>query len=416
MVLFRRFLALLVVLIVPQVVAQPRMHPNMGMVPHTATAEAIPHAQTSSASGDKRFGYGAFNRFTLGRTDYGTIDTGDTPPYAVTNLRVGLSLSYYAGAYIPNRGTSAFDGSLYALTGGPNAGGSVPGLYKLEPDTGIETRVGDADPDFPTFGWTGMAFDITTDRLVALATDCAGTTKLYEAEAPFTLLEFKATLTGSTICPINLMIDGEGRRYSLDVGLTGTNDFIYQIRGDYSTEALPNDAGFDAGFAQGGGHNPEDNLMYLAAIRVNFEPFQGAPEGELRTLDLDGTGQPTGATTLLGPFADDGNIEGNFLSFPFPSTVATEAAVPDGYELSEAYPNPFNPSAVLTLRLTETQHVRATLHDALGRQVAVLHDGVLASGPSHPLRVAASDLPSGSYAVYVVGERFAEVRRVTLVR
>ncbi|MDX1440413.1 MAG: hypothetical protein R3284_10980, partial [Rubricoccaceae bacterium] len=111
------------------------------------------------------FGYGAYNRFAVGMTDFGYVDIDDSPPYDPTPIRANIGLSYYAGSF-------ELSGRLLALTGGPNPGGAVAGLYEIDPDTGQETRLGDADPG-ANFGWTGMAFNRFDLTMYGIATDCA---------------------------------------------------------------------------------------------------------------------------------------------------------------------------------------------------------------------------------------------------
>ena len=66
-----------------------------------------------------------------------------------------------------------------------------------------------------------------------------------------------------------------------------------------------------------------------------------------------------------------------------------------------AGPNPFREATELRVRLGEPQALRATLHDAVGREVGVLYDGTAAS--SVTLRVD-GDLAPGVYVVRVQAE------------
>ena len=84
--------------------------------------------------------------------------------------------------------------------------------------------------------------------------------------------------------------------------------------------------------------------------------------------------------------------------------------------LSEAYPNPFQQVAELALTVREVRHVRAEMFDVLGRRVALLHDGPLEANRAHRLAIDGRDLANGLYLVRVVGERFAETRRVMVAR
>lgn len=102
-----------------------------------------------------------------------------------------------------------------------------------------------------------------------------------------------------------------------------------------------------------------------------------------------------------------------------PAFVANEAQPSASYALSAVYPNPFGvASARATLNLTveRSQTVRVSVYDALGRRVAVLHEGPLAAGQNRQFALDASKLAGGTYFVRVAGETFADVRPMTVVR
>jgi hypothetical protein len=91
-------------------------------------------------------------------------------------------------------------------------------------------------------------------------------------------------------------------------------------------------------------------------------------------------------------------------------------ALPGGYALIEAGPNPFHTMTALTLTVAEAQAVRAEAFDALGRRVAVLHDGPVAAGTPVRLALDGSALPPGVYVVRMTGTTFAATRRLTRVQ
>ncbi|MDX1548783.1 MAG: T9SS type A sorting domain-containing protein, partial [Rhodothermales bacterium] len=61
------------------------------------------------------------------------------------------------------------------------------------------------------------------------------------------------------------------------------------------------------------------------------------------------------------------------------------------------------------------QPIRVAVYDALGREVARLHEGPLAAG-THRLTFDAADLPSGTYLIRAGGGGAVQTRAVTLVR
>lgn len=101
---------------------------------------------------------------------------------------------------------------------------------------------------------------------------------------------------------------------------------------------------------------------------------------------------------------------------PKASVALEEQAIVESYRLSAAYPNPFNPQTQFTLQLPATQAVTVGIYDLLGRQVAQLHNGVLAGQTTHTFTFEASDQPSGMYLIQVVGDTFHQTRMVTLLK
>ena len=90
--------------------------------------------------------------------------------------------------------------------------------------------------------------------------------------------------------------------------------------------------------------------------------------------------------------------------------------IPGSFELSTAYPNPFNPNTLLELTVQRTQHVLVTVVDAAGREVATLYEGEAVSQQPLTLDFRAGHLPSGLYVVKASGELFSAARTVTLLK
>ena len=95
-----------------------------------------------------------------------------------------------------------------------------------------------------------------------------------------------------------------------------------------------------------------------------------------------------------------------------PAEASPEAS---GVGLSAA-PNPLAVSGTVTLALDRVApHATVALYDALGRRVAVLHDGPLAAG-AHTFAVDASRLPAGLYVLRAATPEAAVSRRVVVAR
>lgn len=86
------------------------------------------------------------------------------------------------------------------------------------------------------------------------------------------------------------------------------------------------------------------------------------------------------------------------------------------FRLSAPRPNPFSASTRLELTVDEAADLTVAVFDALGRRVAVLHEGPLRAA-TYTLRVNAADLPPGLYLVRATdGRGNTATRSVALVR
>ena len=78
-------------------------------------------------------------------------------------------------------------------------------------------------------------------------------------------------------------------------------------------------------------------------------------------------------------------------------------------------PNPFNPTTTFAWTLPSPQQVRISVHDGMGREVAVLVDGPMSAG-SHSTVFHAASLPSGSYFLRMRTAGGTLHRRMLLLR
>lgn len=70
--------------------------------------------------------------------------------------------------------------------------------------------------------------------------------------------------------------------------------------------------------------------------------------------------------------------------------------IPTTLELADNYPNPFNPSTVISYTVRSPQNIELTVYDQLGREIQVLASGMKSSG-KHVVQFNASQLSSGVY-------------------
>lgn len=98
-----------------------------------------------------------------------------------------------------------------------------------------------------------------------------------------------------------------------------------------------------------------------------------------------------------------------------PRTSDAESSLPNGFALSQNYPNPFNPTTTISFTLPAEQHIRLTVYNVLGMEVARLVDGRLKAG-SHTVLFAGEHLPSGIYFYRLDGYGFSQSKRMTLLK
>ncbi len=155
--------------------------------------------------------------------------------------------------------------------------------------------------------------------------------------------------------------------------------------------------------SSGGSISPGDD------INVNFTmDATGLDAGavEMTTVTMT-TNAPGGGASI------DIDVTMNVIS-----PVANEAGMdfPGTHLLSEAYPNPFNPTATFSLAVAEPQEVQIALYDVRGRLISMLNEGALSGRTLYTFTIDGANLTSGTYFVRISGETFADNHRITLLK
>lgn len=146
----------------------------------------------------------------------------------------------------------------------------------------------------------------------------------------------------------------------------------------------------------------------------NFDPFLGAPylaadspcidAGDPNPIYSDPE-DPANPDWAIWPSQgglrnDIGFTGGPHAAVPDTDWVAVQPierpVMPPGFTLSEPWPNPFNPTARIAYELAAPSEVRLSVHDLLGRRVAVLADGRQVAG-RHEVLIDGSGWASGLY-------------------
>ncbi len=90
-------------------------------------------------------------------------------------------------------------------------------------------------------------------------------------------------------------------------------------------------------------------------------------------------------------------------------------ALPSAFSLSEAYPNPFNPSTNLRFEVPMSSDLTIAVYNLMGQEVAKLASGRYAAG-SYNVTWQAENMASGMYFIRMNANGFNSVRKVMLLK
>ena len=88
---------------------------------------------------------------------------------------------------------------------------------------------------------------------------------------------------------------------------------------------------------------------------------------------------------------------------------------PAAFSISNAYPNPFNPTTNLTLNMNENGNVSVKVYNVIGQVVDVLVDEYMDAG-TYSLMWDATDAPSGLYLIESTVGSKVENQKVMLLK
>ena len=85
------------------------------------------------------------------------------------------------------------------------------------------------------------------------------------------------------------------------------------------------------------------------------------------------------------------------------------------FELQNCYPNPFNPTTMITFQLSKSSDINLTIYDIAGREVATLFNGEKPAG-IYSLPWNASNSSSGVYFYKITAGNFSQVKKMVLIK
>jgi|GEM_PF-1100888 len=223
-----------------------------------------------------------------------------------------------------------------------------------------------------------------------------------------------------TLTPVGLPIVIPAIGGGFDFNIAGTNNEAFPINvGVWTTVTMP------------------DLTTYGPIINVTNFPFAAGQTIDRDRVQAVPAFAPTGNYTYNGymgiypsmiwdqdsfPFSksatDNGGspVEGWYNwgeAFPGESVIAMN--LPSSYTLSDAYPNPFNPTATIGYTLPQRSLVELTVFDVTGRQVTTLVKGWMDAG-THQATFYADGLASGVYFYRLTANDFTSVKKMILMK
>jgi hypothetical protein len=102
--------------------------------------------------------------------------------------------------------------------------------------------------------------------------------------------------------------------------------------------------------------------------------------------------------------------------FKLPTSVDQNIATPiSNFTLYQNYPNPFNPSTQISYSIAKSEHVTLKVFDLLGKDVAVLFDGIRQAG-QYKVTFDGAALASGVYFYQLQSGNFIETKKLLLMK
>ena len=139
-----------------------------------------------------------------------------------------------------------------------------------------------------------------------------------------------------------------------------------------------------------------------------------ATEGNMTTVIVvtDGMSSLSEIATINGDYAIESALVVDSHGTEVVTTQTTEIA---SFELSAAYPNPFNPTTSMTLALPESGYVSVKIYNIVGQEVATLAQGVMEAN-TYTFSWDASNVSSGVYIVRAEGAGQVATQKLMLVK
>lgn len=107
------------------------------------------------------------------------------------------------------------------------------------------------------------------------------------------------------------------------------------------------------------------------------------------------------------------NVASVYKSAVAPTSVGDLIQSPEAVELTQNHPNPFHSNTVISFKLTRNHHVKLTIYDMQGREIAILLDEEKHEG-MHNVPCKLDNLTSGIYLYKLEAGEFTATKRMII--
>jgi hypothetical protein len=140
-----------------------------------------------------------------------------------------------------------------------------------------------------------------------------------------------------------------------------------------------------------------------ASVDVTFNPSTVGNLNGLLVITNNSLNAPTKNVLVRGQ-----GVAGSSADNP-------HSGMPVQFELSQNFPNPFNPTTDISFALPQASDVRLGVYNMLGQQVAVLAQGTFEAG-WHTVNFDAANLPAGLYFYRIEANDFTAIKKMMLLK
>ena len=275
---------------------------------------------------------------------------------------------------------------------------------------GCTTAVGDVNED-ETLNIQDLITMVNHILGSSLLTDCALESADMNADGAINIQDLITLVNAILGSARTVQLDGHAEvEY-----VTSGNDLIIQVNSDVDLAgiqlSLLKDTEVDIELKDNSHINQDSHFIngitrYLAYSMFN-QPFDS------RTTEI--FIKSAGDLSMDDIHVTLADINGDALYLSHSRSGKNYQSGPNSFELSELYPNPFNPSTEVSFSLPMDGHVQLVAFDVRGKEVDVIFEGAQSIG-QHSYTWNATNLPSGVYYIRLQAGDMVTSQKALLIK